>query len=264
MTHVLQPGEIILLQTQTNVDEAIMVTTARIIIVKGPTRRPDPSHSGRYFPLDSVIGIQTRGWFGVGFLAIITADTAREWIPWADRWRCSFGVTFANKHLGNTVASYLRALLAHLAEQRRLALLNAPLQPIIPTVGVAAGAGEQFYMQVPAVYYAQHSYTDYVGGWQGMSFRVMRGVYYRIGGSRGRGVRRQTLQPDDRGQLLIGNQRVLFVGNEKDIAIPLAHITAVRSFVDGLQIGVANKPLIQFSTPDQMPGQVLKRILGIP
>lgn len=264
MTSALQPGETVLLQTQTSVDEAIMVTTARTIIVKGPTRRSDPAHSGRYFPLDSITAVRTAGWFGVSFLAVITVDTVRESIPLFDRWRCTFGVTFTDKQLGNAVASYLRAVIAHIADQKRTALLNAPLQPIIPTVGIAIAAGEQFYLQTPAVYYAEHAYTDYTSGWQGFSFRVMRGVYYRIGGSRGRGVRRQSFEPDDHGQLLIGNRRVVFVGNVRNVALPMAQITTVKAFADGLQIGIANKSLIQFSTPDQMPGLLLKRVLRIP
>ena len=173
MTYSLQPGETVLLQTQANVDEAIMVTTARIIIVKGPTRRSGPAHSGRYFPLDSITAIRTAGWLGVSFLAVITVDTLRERIPLFDRWRCSFGVTFSDKQLGNAVASYLRAVVAHIADQKRITLLNAPLQPIIPTVGIAIAGGEQFYLQAPAVYYAEHSYTDYTGGWQGFSFRAV-------------------------------------------------------------------------------------------
>jgi len=264
MASAVQPGEVVLLETQTNADEGLVVTNARVIIVKGPSRRPDAQHSGRYFPLDSIARIKTAWWFGIHFLAIITPDTTREPTPFVKRWRCSFGVTFADTHLGNAVTEYLQALLNHLAQRRQLALLNAPLQPIVPTGGIAVAAGEEFYLEVPAVYYARHGYTEWAGGSQGMSFRVMRGVYYRLGGTRGRSVRRESIEADDRGQLLIGNERVLFVGARRTIAISRHQITAVKVFTDGLQIGVGSKPLVQFSTRDQTAGLLLRRVLGIP
>ena len=260
----VQPTEGLLLGSQTNVDEGIVVTRSRVIILKGPTRSTSGKPSCRFYLLSAITGIRVLSFMGApNFIGILTEQSKNTVIPLMNRWRCDFGVTFDRSSLCREVGDYVNGLVNLLNEDRRQALLSAPLQPIRPTTTIVLQQSEEFYFECPAVSYAEHSYTAYQGGTQGVSLRIMRGVSYRIGGYRGQGQRHEKLEVDDNGTLLVGSKRVLFVGKRKSIEVPNAKITSVEVFSNGLRIDIANKKSMQFETSSEMAGTVLCRVLGI-
>jgi hypothetical protein len=90
--------------------------------------------------------------------------------------------------------------------------------------------------------------SGWVSGHSGVSFRIAKGVSWRIGGSRGRHVSERAVVPISEGPLMITNQRVVFLGNAKTFTAPWSKVLVVEPFVDGLQIfidGRAKAPLIQ-------------------
>jgi hypothetical protein len=258
----LARGEVVYLRVQTAPGEAIVLTQSRVIILKGAICATNGKAFGRYFALDEIVRFEYRGWFSITFIAVITRVTETEQIPRWNRRCCSFGVTFAGG-LGGPTARYLRQLEAWFVSQRRNALLTAPLAKVIP-VGVAIQHGESFYIQVPATYFEEKTVREYSGGTSGVSIPIAYGIRYRVGGMRGRSWTRQELQQDDTGSLLIGTSRLVFVGTRRTLSIPLHSIATVEAFVDGMRVGIANKPMTFFKTEDDVPGLLLKRILGIP
>ena len=242
--------------------EAMVLTSTRIIVLKGATRGHQGKAYGRFFRIDEIVRFERRGWPQTNFIAVITPDTMNEKIPLFSSWKCSFGTTFAGS-LGSATWHYLDSLMQWLMNQRRIALLSGPL-PLVRPMGVATQPGEQFHIQVPATYFEEKAVRRYAGGSAGFSIPVARGIRFRVGQNRGRSVTEHVLQADDHGTLAIGDRRVVFVGTRRNISISLASITSVDAFTDGLHIGVPNRMTTQFRTDNEMPGLVLKRLLNIP
>jgi len=258
----LVSGEVVYLRVQAAPGEAIVLTQNRVIVLKGAACSDNGKPFGRYFALDEIVRFDYRGWFATTFIAVITRITEQEQIPLWNRRRCTFGVTFTGG-LGNQTARYLRQLEAWLVSLRRNALLTGALATVTP-VGVAVQPGESFYIQVPATYFEEKSVREFSGGTSGVSIPIAYGIRYRVGSIRGRSWTRQELQQDDAGSLLIGSNRLVFVGARRTLSIPLRSVTTVETFTDGMRVGIANKPMTLFKTEDDIPGLLLKRVLGIP
>lgn len=72
-----------------------------------------------------------------------------------------------------------------------------------------------------------------VGRSQGMSFRIMRGVYYRVGGFKGESVttlQRKHLGP---GELILTDMNIYFAGYGKTTRIPYTKVVSFTPFSDG-------------------------------
>lgn len=78
--------------------------------------------------------------------------------------------------------------------------------------------------------------TSYVGGSHGVSLRIMKGVYYRVGASRGERIQTEHLLKQDAGALFISSKHIYFAGGTKSFRIPYAKIVAIKLYNDGLQV----------------------------
>jgi len=78
--------------------------------------------------------------------------------------------------------------------------------------------------------------TQFIGGGQGLSLRITRGVYYRVGAGRGKPVQSQNLEKQDTGSLVVTNQNIYFVGPLKSIRINLRKLVTVQGFSDGISV----------------------------
>jgi hypothetical protein len=74
---------------------------------------------------------------------------------------------------------------------------------------------------------------QYVGGSQGMSFRIMSGVYYRIGGFKGESLATIERRLLGSGMLIVTDQNLYFVGPGKTTCIPYSKIVSFTPFSDG-------------------------------
>jgi len=70
---------------------------------------------------------------------------------------------------------------------------------------------------------------SYVGGYSGVSLRVARGLYYRLGGMRGHAVESTSLQDVDYGDFLMTTQAIYFGGREKGINFRIPYSRIIRS-----------------------------------
>lgn len=78
--------------------------------------------------------------------------------------------------------------------------------------------------------------TTYVGGSQGISLRIARGVYYRIGAFKGQRLQTEDLVRQDSGSLIVTNQNVYFSGPRKSLRLHLKKIVSVLGYADGIGI----------------------------
>lgn len=85
-------------------------------------------------------------------------------------------------------------------------------------------------------YYQRRKRRQYVGGYQGVSVRVAKGVYYRIGGFRGKPVDISEAVHVDTGLFGITTKHVYFAGDEKAFRIPYKKMVAITPYSDGVGI----------------------------
>lgn len=85
-------------------------------------------------------------------------------------------------------------------------------------------------------YYQLKTYRHYVGGSHGASIRIMKGVYYRVGGFRGYPVEKTELAKIDEGLLCITDKHIYFGGKVKSFRISYNKIVSFTPYSDGIGI----------------------------
>lgn len=94
--------------------------------------------------------------------------------------------------------------------------------------------------------YEEKTGKKYVGGSRGTSVRICKGVYYRVGASKGYSVDYQYSQPLGVGSLIVTNRALYYVSPSKTIKILIPKIVSVEPYSDGIAIvkdGVRAHPL---------------------
>jgi hypothetical protein len=125
-------------------------------------------------------------------------------------------------------AAVLRDILNGVLPQR----LN--MNSVIP---VNLQKGEQIVWIFPeSNYYEDKTRREYVGGSQGVSIRVMKGVYYRVGAFKGQAVEHTERVYIDTGSVVITNKHIYFAGPRKSLRVPYAKIVSFEPFSDGIGI----------------------------
>jgi hypothetical protein len=136
------------------------------------------------------------------------------------------------------------------------ALKHQALQPI---AGVAIGLAhdENCYFSGPMTVWTKHSHTVRVGGYGGPSFRVARGVSFRVGGFRSEPITTTGYEEDDQGTLYITSQRIVFDGRSSTKVIKLKDVVKAQPFTDGIQFDIANKNAIIFKGANGLPAAII-------
>jgi hypothetical protein len=139
-------------------------------------------------------------------------------------------------------------------ELRRLHLLRDIRDGKVPTIsvpGLVCQKQEAAYWCEPASLLEERVIDrQYVGGSQGLSFRIAKGVSYRVGSQRGHLVSKTGIVPVSSGEMIITNKRVIFRGDRKAFSDRLDKLLDVHLHVDGIRItdGSAKPRVLKFST----------------
>ncbi|MDD4902775.1 MAG: hypothetical protein PHE24_06635 [Patescibacteria group bacterium] len=130
-------------------------------------------------------------------------------------------------------------------ELARLRLLNEIQQGNIPTIPVKnliTQKDENAYWEEPATLIEEKVLRRrFEGGSQGVSFRIMKGVSYRVGGFRGHSVSETGLVTVGDGDLIITSKRIIFRGDKKSFAVKLDKVLDIQLFTNGLQFSEINR-----------------------
>ena len=86
------------------------------------------------------------------------------------------------------------------------------------------------------------------GGYGGPSFRVAKGVYFRVGGFRAQSESHKELRTIDQGALTLTNKRLVFSGAKRTINIDLRKIISVEPYSDGIALRREGKQKTQYFT----------------
>ncbi len=85
-------------------------------------------------------------------------------------------------------------------------------------------------------YYEMVTRKKYTGGYSGFSIRIARGLYWRVGGFRGKPVVTQELKKVDHGTMVVTTKHIYFGGQSKIFRVRLDRIVAFEPFEDGVGI----------------------------
>ena len=85
-------------------------------------------------------------------------------------------------------------------------------------------------------YLEDRTHRQYVGGSQGVSLRIMKGVYYRVGVFAGQPVDRTERVHIDIGVVVVTNKHIYFAGPVKAVRVPYAKIVSFQPFSDGIGV----------------------------
>ena len=87
---------------------------------------------------------------------------------------------------------------------------------------------------------------EYVGRTHGMSFRVMKGVYYRTGGFKGHPVETTIMQRIGTGSVCLTDKNLYFASPEKSLKIPYSKVLSIECYSNGIGLqkdGASDKPM---------------------
>lgn len=114
---------------------------------------------------------------------------------------------------------------------------------------ILLGAKEKLIWQHQNIsMYNEKIEREFVGRRSGFSVRVMKGVYYHIGGSKGHPVEHSSMVKEGLGTLFLTNKNIIFYSTTKSVRIPYSKIVAVVPYSDGIEIqkdGNAKRQIFQ-------------------
>ena len=97
--------------------------------------------------------------------------------------------------------------------------------------------GEQVVWAFPASKYLEDkTRRQYVGRSQGVSVRLMKGFYYRVGSFKGQAVEYTDRIHLDTGIVFVTNKNLYFAGSRKSLRLPYSKIVSFEPFSDGIGI----------------------------
>ena len=143
--------------------------------------------------------------------------------------------------LGFGESEFERAI-GHYAEEVFIARVNDGRLPELATPPIILKRGEIAHLVTTADMMKEVAIREYKGGSQGVSFRIMKGVSYRVGSHRGTmEVVGSRLEVGDSGDLVVTSQRVVFTGGRRTQEVRYDKLIDVNVFKDAIQFHVSNR-----------------------
>ena len=151
------------------------------------------------------------------------------------------------------------------------ALLESVSNGILPNIQpneVILQRNETAHLEMPAYLMEERVVSrKIIGKSQGFSFRIVKGVTYRVGSSSG------TIQSEtgwvnvSSGNFVITNKRLIFAGSNKSFSFDLGKLLDIQLYSDGIRISVTNrqKPVIVGMYSDkagELCGTILSAIIN--
>lgn len=125
----------------------------------------------------------------------------------------------------------------HQAEILRRLQSGLPLKQNIINIPIMLTQGEFVIWTYNNICMYQEKITrEWVGRHGGMSFRIMKGVYYRTGSSKGHPVERSSMENMGTGILILTNKNICFHTSNRSIKIPYKKIVGMTPYSDGIEI----------------------------
>ncbi len=109
--------------------------------------------------------------------------------------------------------------------------------PLNTSLPILLGAGEYVVWVYPNVtMYQEKIVRQWVGRNSGLSFRLMRGVYYRTGGMKGHPIEHSSMEKQAVGSFVLTNKNFIFYSPTKSAKIPYKKLIGVTPYSDGIEL----------------------------
>ena len=136
----------------------------------------------------------------------------------------------------------LRTGLRDLLNRFVIARVNDGRMPELHTSQLITKKGEHVHLETDASLLKEVTDREYRGGYSGLSFSIVRGMRYHIGGTRGHSVVTGThSEPTDTGILSVSSLRAVFLGRQTSIEMPFSKLLNMTVFTDGIQFHLSNR-----------------------
>lgn len=131
-----------------------------------------------------------------------------------------------------------------LTKTAKAAVLRDVLSGVIPqrmsidgSLPINLQKGERIVWAFPdSKYLEDKTRRKYVGNSQGVSIRVLKGVYYRVGAFKGQAVEQTERIHVDSGWVVATDKNIYFAGPRRSIRLPYAKIVSFEPFSDGIGV----------------------------
>lgn len=130
--------------------------------------------------------------------------------------------------------------MADLVGLKRLSAIQDGKLPILDA-DILLRKKEVCHYEIPTSLIEEKSRTKFVGGSQGVSIRIAKGVSYRVGGFKGERIVETFNETTDSGSLYITNKRVIFVGGKKNVTYPINKIINISKYSDAIHFQKENE-----------------------
>ena len=140
--------------------------------------------------------------------------------------------------VNNLPAQYQNSEISKLGQ---VSILKSVQRGVIPRTNMVApiilGKSETILWTYNGVSLYQEKITkEWVGRSSGMSFRVMKGVYYRTGGMKGHPVEHSSMEFQGSGSLYVTNKNLIFYSQMKSVKVPFNKIVGITPYSDGIEV----------------------------
>jgi len=106
---------------------------------------------------------------------------------------------------------------------------------------------EELQMVLPKIrLWEPRTVTTSTGGYGGPSFRVAKGLYFRVGAFRAQSQSHEELKEVDQGLLTLTNKRLLFTGAKRTSEYNLAKIISIEPYQDGIAVRTSGRSKVQY------------------
>lgn len=106
---------------------------------------------------------------------------------------------------------------------------------------------EELQMVLPNIsLWEPRKVTRTVGGYGGPSFRIAKGVYWRVGAFGAQSQSHEELKELDQGILTLTNKRLIFSGTKRTNDINVTKIIAIEPYSDGIAVSASGKSKTQY------------------
>jgi hypothetical protein len=123
-----------------------------------------------------------------------------------------------------------------------VAKLNDGRLTVIEAPQLLTKKNEVVHLEIGAALLKEVAIREWQAGSRGVSFRIAKGVSYRVGNTRGKSVVVGTEQlVEDVGILSVTSSRVVFTGDRKSMEIPFSKLLDMKVFPDAIVFHASNR-----------------------
>ena len=147
-------------------------------------------------------------------------------------------VSYLSLPVNNLPASYQNSEISKLGQ---VSIIKSIQRGVVPRTNLPApiilGKNESILWTYNGVSLYQEKVTkEWVGRSHGVSFRIIKGVYYRVGGMKGHPVEHSSMEFQGNGSLYVTNKNLIFYSQMKSLKVPFNKIVGITPYSDGIEV----------------------------